>query len=82
MNEDLLKKYKMYFGDDAEIPPEHIMETLVEMKEKGTFDDVMGKMAPFIDKLNSDIEKATGEKITSKHPVFDINFNEDEKKDD
>ena len=82
MKDDLLKKYKMYFGDDAEIPPEHIMETLVEMKEKGTYDDVMGKMASIIDKMNSDIEKATGEKITPKNPIFDINFNEDEKKDD
>ena len=82
MKEDLLKKYKMYFGDDAKIPPEHIMETLVEMKERGTYGSAMEKAALIYDDLDSKIEKATGQKITSDHPMFDINFNEDEKKDD
>ena len=82
MKEDLLKKYKMYFGDDAKIPPEHIMETLVEMKERGTYGSAMEKVALIYDDLDSKIEKATGQKITSDHSMFDINFNEDEKKDD
>tara|TARA_Y100001958_G_scaffold54059_1_gene36377 strand:+ start:1173 stop:1421 length:249 start_codon:yes stop_codon:yes gene_type:complete len=82
MKENLLKKYKMYFGDDAKIPPEHIMETLVEMKERGTYGSAMEKVALIYGDLDSKIEKATGQKIVSNHPMFDINFNGDEKKDD
>ena len=38
MAEKLLKKYIHYFGDKPPFPPKHIMESLVRMKDDGTFD--------------------------------------------
>ena len=38
------KKYKLLFGENAPIPPDHIMETLVEMKEDGSFKEKIEKI--------------------------------------
>ena len=39
----LLKEYIKYFGDKPPLPPRHIMESLVKMKEEGKeIDDKMG----------------------------------------
>ena len=43
-NNELEKKYIKFFGSDAEKPPRHIMKTLVEMKENGTFEEKMKKV--------------------------------------
>ena len=40
----LEKKYFELFGSDFPKPPRHIMETLVEMKENGTFEEKMKKV--------------------------------------
>ena len=37
--DDLEKKIYKIFGEDAPIPPRHIMKTLEKMKEKGDFDE-------------------------------------------
>ena len=82
MNQDLLNKYKKLFGDEPPFPPEHIMETLVEMKEKGTFDEMMDQISPEMDNILDDIEKVSGEKMSLEHPIFDIDFRKKQKKDD
>ena len=38
MNKKLFLKYIELFGDKPPYPPKHIMETLVKMKEDGSFD--------------------------------------------
>ena len=35
---DLFKRYLKLFGNEPPFPPEHIMKTLVKMKEDGTFE--------------------------------------------
>jgi len=82
MNVDLLNKYKKLFGDEPPFPPEHIMETLVEMKEKGTYDEMMDQISPEMDNIIDDIEKVSDEKMSLDHPVFDIDFRKKQKKDD
>ena len=52
--EKLLKKYKLFFGENAPIPPDHIMETLVEMKENGSFKEKIEKLAAGIKKSQGD----------------------------
>ena len=39
MNKELLKKYINYFGDKPPFPPKHIMESLVRIKDDGTFEE-------------------------------------------
>ena len=34
MSKELLKKYKLLFGENSPIPPEHIMKTLVEISNQ------------------------------------------------
>ena len=80
MNQDLLNKYKKLFGDEPPFPPEHIMETLVEMKEKGKFNEMMDQIAPEMDTILDEIEKASDEKMSLDHPFFDIDFQEKDDK--
>jgi len=79
MSKELLKKYKLLFGEDAPIPPEHIMKTLVEMKKKGTFE----KNIKAIEENYEDIKKYSKEKLgrelTLDDPFFDIDFEKDDK---
>ena len=81
MNQDLLNKYKKFFGDEPPFPPEHIMETLVEMKEKDTYDEMMDQIKPEMDDIVDEVEKVSGEKMSLDHPLFDIDFRKKQKKD-
>ena len=47
MTEELFKKYIHYFGDKQPFPPKHIMESLVRMKDDGTFDEKLKAVSPF-----------------------------------
>ena len=75
---DLFKRYLKLFGDEPPFPPEHIMKTLVKMKEDGTFEDklnlVKGKRTK---KSVNTIEKISGEKMSLKHSFFEIDFDKD-----
>jgi len=75
---DLFKRYLKLFGNEPPFPPEHIMKTLVKMKEDGTFEEklnlVKGKGTK---KIVNNIEKISGEKMSLKHPFFDIDFDKD-----
>ena len=77
-DKDLFKRYLKLFGDEPPFPPEHIMKTLVKMKEDGTFEEklnlVKGKRTK---KLVTTIEKISGKKMSLKHPFFDIDFDKD-----
>ena len=48
MTEELLKKYIYYFGDKPPFPPKHIMESLVRMKDDGTFGTKFSKTFNFV----------------------------------
>ena len=76
MNQDLLNKYIKLFGDEPPFPPEHIMETLVEMKEQGKFNEMMDQISPDMDNFINDIEKASNKTMSLDHPYFDIDFRE------
>ena len=77
-DKDLFKRYLKLFWDEPPFPPEHIMKTLVKMKEDGTFEEklnlVKGKRTK---KIVNTIEKISGEKMSLKHPFFDIDFDKD-----
>ena len=77
-DKDLFERYLKLFGDEPPFPPEHIMKTLVKMKEDGTFEEklnlVKGKRTK---KIVNTIEKISGEKMSLKHPFFDIDFDKD-----
>ena len=70
MTEELLKKYIHYFGDKPPFPPKHIMESLVRMKDDGTFDAKLKAVSSIRGKLKDKIEEASGEKMSINHPVF------------
>ena len=70
----LEKKYFELFGSDFPKPPRHIMETLVEMKENGTFEEKMKKVGENYEFIKKKIEDNTGEKLTKDHSMFDIDF--------
>ena len=56
MNKELLKKYINYFGDKPPFPPKHIMESLVRMKDDGTFEEKLKVVSSFSNeflKMNS-----------------------------
>ena len=74
MTEELLKKYIHYFGDKTPFPPKHIMESLVRMKDDGTFDEKLKIVSSFRGELTEKIEEADGEKMSINHPVFDEKF--------
>ena len=74
MTEELLKKYIHYFGDKPPFPPKHIMESLVRMKDDGTFDEKLKAVSSIKGKLIDKIEEVSGEKTSIKHPIFDEKF--------
>ena len=71
MTEELLKKYIHYFGDKSPFPPKHIMESLVRMKDDGTFDKKLKAVSSLRGELKEKIEEVSGEKMSVNHPVFD-----------
>jgi len=77
MTEELFKKYIHYFGDKPPFPPKHIMESLVRMKDDGTFDEKLEAVSSISDKVRSEIEKVSGEKMSINHPFFDEDFNKE-----
>ena len=70
MTEELLKKFIHYFGDNPPFPPKHIMESLVRMKDDGTFDAKLKAVSSIRGKLKDKIEEASGEKMSINHPFF------------
>ena len=70
MTEELLKKYIHYFGDTPPFPPKHIMESLVRMKDDGTFDAKLKAVSSIRGELKEKIEEASGEKMSINHPFF------------
>ena len=73
----LEKKYIKYFGEDSKIPPRHIMETLVEMKENGSYGNKMEIMFQNYDSIKKRIENVTNEELTDKNIFFEIDFNKE-----
>ena len=71
MAEKLLKKYIHYFGDKPPFPPKHIMESLVRMKDDGTFDKKLKAVSKIGDKFRAEIEEISQEKMSINHPIFD-----------
>ncbi len=76
MNE-LKKRYIKYFGVGSALPPKHIMKTLVEMRENGTYENKMEKMSLIFDRIKNEIEDATDEELTNDNIIFDINFDKE-----
>ena len=77
-DKDLFKRYLKLFGDEPPFPPEHIMKTLVKMKEDGTFEKKLDLIkGDKTKKIVNTIEKISGEKMSPKHPFFDIDFEKD-----
>ena len=74
MTEELFKKYVHYFGNKSPFPPKHIMETLVRMKDDGTFDEKLKAVSSFSSELKEKIEEESGEKMSINHPFFDEKF--------
>ena len=70
MTEELLKKYIHYFGDKPPFPPKHIMESLVRMKDDGTFVAKLKAVSSIRGELKDKIEEASGEKMSINHPFF------------
>ena len=75
MTEKLLEKYIHYFGDKPPFPPKHIMESLVKMKDDGTFNEKLKAVSSFRAELREKIEQASGEKMSINHSVFDEKLN-------
>lgn len=75
--DELEKKYLKYFGEDSQIPPRHIMETLVEMKENGSYGNKMEIMFQNYDSIKKRIENVTNEELTDKNIFFEIDFNKE-----
>ena len=77
-DKDLFKRYLKLFGDKPPFPPEHIMKTLVKMKEDGTFEKKLDLIkGDKTKKIVNTIEKISGEKMSPKHSFFDIDFEKD-----
>ena len=73
MVEELLKKYIHYFGDKPPFPPKHIMESLVRMKDDGTFDKKLKAVSKIGDEVRDEIEEISEEKMSINHSIFDKN---------
>ena len=71
MTEKLLKKYIHYFGDKPPFPPKHIMESLVRMKDDGTFDKKLNAISKIGDNVRAEIEEISQEKMSINHRIFD-----------
>ena len=80
MDKKLLEKYKSLFGKDAPIPPEHMIETLIKMKEDGTLEDKLNVIKDNYDEIKEEIEDVSGEKMSPNHPFFDIDLRKKGKK--
>ena len=74
MTDKLFKKYIHYFGGKPPFPPKHIMESLVRMKDDGTFDEKLKAVSSFRRELKEKIEEVSGEKVSINHPFFDEKF--------
>ena len=70
----LLEEYILLFGDEPPLPPVHIMKTLVDMKNTGTFDEKMEQIKPHLDSFGKTIEDVTGVEFSLEHPYFEIDF--------
>jgi len=79
MDDELLKRYKELFGEEAPIPPQHIMKTLVEMKEKGTFDEKMDKYEKVHQDVKNKFKERLGRELGPDDPIFDIDFEKEDK---
>ena len=77
MTEELLEKYIHYFGDKPPFPPKQIMESLVRMKDDGTFDKKLKAVSSLRGELEEKIEEVSGEKMSVNHPVFDEKFDKE-----
>ena len=77
MTEELFKKYINYFGYKPPFPPKHMMESLVRMKDDGTYDKKLKAVSSISDKVRSEIEEVSGEKMSINHPFFDEDFNKE-----
>ena len=75
MEKELLKKYIYYFGNKPPFPPKQIMESLVRMKDNGTFDKKLKVVSQIGDKVKSKIEKISKDRMTINHRFFDEKFN-------
>ena len=74
MEKELLKKYIYYFGNKPPFPPKQIMESLVRMKDDGTFDEKLKAVSSFRSELKEKIEEVSGEKMSINHPIFNEKF--------
>ena len=74
MTEELFNKYIYYFGDKPPFPPKHIMESLVRMKDDGTFNEKLKAVSSLRGELREKIEEVSGEKMSINHPIFDEKF--------
>ena len=79
MEDELLKRYKELFGEEAPIPPQHIMKTLVEMKEKGTFDEKMDDFSKVHQDVRNKFKERFGRELSPDDPIFDIDFEKEDK---
>ena len=79
MNDELLKKYQLLFGEDAPIPPEHIMKSLVEMRENGTFEKKMKAFEEIYPEAKEKFKEKFGIELGPDDPFFDIDFEKDDK---
>ena len=75
MEKELLKSYIYYFGNKPPFPPKQIMESLVRMKDNGTFDKKLKVVSQIGDKVKSKIEKISKDRMTINHRFFDEKFN-------
>ena len=50
------------------------MESLVRMKDDGTFDEKLKAVSSFRGELREKIEEVNGEKMSINHPIFDEKF--------
>ena len=50
------------------------MESLVRMKDDGTFDEKLKAVSSFRGELKEKIEEISGEKMSINHPFFDEKF--------
>ena len=71
MKDELFNKYIFYFGDKPPFPPKHIMESLVRMKDDGTFDKKLKAVSKIGDKVRTEIEEISEEKMSINHSIFD-----------
>ena len=75
MEKELIKKYTYYFGNKPPFPPKHIMESLVRMKDDGTFDKKLKAASQIGNKVRNEIESISKEHMTINHRFFDEKFN-------